>query len=182
MNTIETARLILRPFFSGDWQALHKMIVQYQASALAAYDHQWPTDPAEIRKVVEWFARGDAYLAVCLKDAGPFIGFVSLNPEQGLQGYDLGYILDAEYHGKGYATEACRAALAHAFDDLQAQRVVAGTAAANHASCRLLERLGFEKTGESTVSFRTGPDGKPIRFLGYSYRITRERWAAPAGR
>jgi ribosomal-protein-alanine N-acetyltransferase len=78
--------------------------------------------------------------------------------------------------GQGYATEACRAVLGHAFDGLQAQSVVSGTAAANRPSCRLLERLGFQKTGESMGSFRNAPDGEPIEFLAFSYALTREAW------
>jgi RimJ/RimL family protein N-acetyltransferase len=56
--------------------------------------------------------------------------------------------------------------------------VVTGTAAANHASCRLLERLGFKKTSESTASFRTTPDGKPIQFVGYTFELSRDEWNA----
>ena len=86
------------------------------------------------------------------------------------------YVFHSDYHGQGYATEACRALLGHAFGPLQAQRVVTGTAAANTASRRLLERLGFRKTSESTGSFRNDADGRPITFLGYAYELTREEW------
>jgi RimJ/RimL family protein N-acetyltransferase len=178
MTMLETDRLTIRNFSSGDWEALHEMIGQYQASELAAYDHPWPTSPEEIQKVTEWFAGGDSYLAVCLKDTDRLIGFVALNPEQveGSRQFNLGYVFNRGYHGQGYATEACRAVLGHAFGPLQAQRVVTGTAAANTASRRLLERLGFRKIAESTGSFRNDSDGHPIMFLGYDFEITREEW------
>jgi RimJ/RimL family protein N-acetyltransferase len=51
-----------------------------------------------------------------------------------------------------------------------------GTAAVNKASCRLLERLGFIKTAESMGSFRNGPDGKPIEFVGYTYTLLKKDW------
>ena len=35
----------------------------------------WPTGTAEIQGIVAWFARGDDYLAVCLKSTGKLIGF-----------------------------------------------------------------------------------------------------------
>lgn len=82
MTLLETERLIIRNFGTGDSEALHEMICQYESSELAAYDQQWPTSPEEIKGVTEWFAAGDSYLAVCLKDTGRFIGFVALNPEQ----------------------------------------------------------------------------------------------------
>ena len=125
-------------------------------------------------------ASGDSYQAVCLKDTGRFIGFVALNPETKEDGpaFNIGYVFNFNEHGKGYASEACRAALDHAFLDLQALSVVSGTAAANVASCRLLERLGLRRVAESRGSFRNGPDGEPLEFVGYAYAISRAEWEA----
>ena len=177
MILLETERLLIRNFRVGDWEALHEIISQYESSEFAAYDQPWPTAPEEIKKITEWFADGDSYLAVCLKVAGRLIGFVALNQQQDDdRTFSLGYIFHFDYHGQGYATEACRAVLAYAFDRLQAHRVVTGTAAANRASCRLLERLGFKKTSESTPSFRTTPDGQPIQFVGYTFELSRDEW------
>jgi ribosomal-protein-alanine N-acetyltransferase len=178
MTRIETDRLIVRNFTVNDWQALYLMIAQYQASEYAAYDQPWPTSPEEIKGATEWFTGGDSYLAACLKDTGQLIGFVALNPEDSAEGraFNLGYVFNADYHGKGYATEACRAVLERAFGQLQAQKVVTGTAAANQPSCRLLHRLGFQKISERTVSFRTGANGEPVEFLGYSYNLSKEAW------
>jgi ribosomal-protein-alanine N-acetyltransferase len=177
MTTLETERLLIRNFSAGDWEALREIISQYEASELAAYDQQWPTSPEEIRKITEWFASGDSYLAVCLKATGRLAGFVALNQEQaGDRTFNLGYIFHPDCRGQGYATEGCRAVLAHAFDRWQAHCVVTGTAAANQASCRLLARLGFKKTSESTASFRTTPDGKPIQFVGYTFELSRDEW------
>lgn len=177
MIQLETARLVLRQFQADDWQALREMILQYQATPLALYDERWPNSPEEIQRVTAWFAAGRAYRAVCLKESGRLIGFVALNDESrnGRRQYNLGYLFNADYHGQGYAAEACRAALDDAFDRLGADAVVTGTASVNIASRRLLERLGFVKTRESISSFQTAPDGQPIEFLGYSYELTRER-------
>ena len=88
------------------------------------------------------------------------------------------HVFNFNYHNKGYASEGCWAMLDRTFGQLLADRVVTGTAAANNASCRLLERLGFVKTGESTGSFRKTPDGKPIEFIGYAYAISKDEWKA----
>jgi ribosomal-protein-alanine N-acetyltransferase len=180
MITLETERLLIRNFSVDDGELLHRIIVQYQTSPMAAYDHPWPTSADEIRGVAAWFAGGDAFLAVCLKESGRLIGLVSLNPEPGEEGldYSLGYIFDATYHGRGYATEACRAALDHAFGRAGARRVVTGTAAAKRASCRLLERIGFQRTGECQRSFTVDAAGQPVTFLGYTYVLTGEAWVA----
>jgi ribosomal-protein-alanine N-acetyltransferase len=154
--------------------------VQYQSSPMAAFDQPWPTSADEIRRIVGWFASGDAFLAACLKDLGRLIGLVSLvpDPEEGGPTYNLGYIFDEAYHGHVYASEACRAALGHAFGKGGARRVVTGTAAANWPSCRLLERLGFLRTGESIGSFTRDAAGLPVTFLGLDYALTREAWCA----
>jgi len=178
MQTLETPRLFIRNFRADDCDALHKMIVQYQASEYAAYDQQWPTSRDEIKGIAEWFASSDNFLAVGLKDSDLFIGFVALNPEEGQTDrvFNIGYVFDSDYHGQGYATEACRAVLEHAFQSLHAQQVITGTAAANLPSCRLLERLGFQKTAESMGTFRNAPDGTPIEFLGYTYALSNDQW------
>lgn len=179
MITLETERLLIRNFHSSDADALVEIITRYASSELAAYDQQWPTSPEEIKQVTNWFASGDRYLAVCLKATGCLIGFVALNPEGQADQHtvNLGYVFHFDYHGKGYASEACRTLLAYAFEYYQADRIVTGTAAANQASCRLLERLGFQKTAERTASFRNTPDGQPIQFLGYSFELSRAAWA-----
>jgi ribosomal-protein-alanine N-acetyltransferase len=180
MNTIETERLILRNFRQDDWTVLHQIINVYMSSKLAQYDHQWPTSEDEIQKFAEWFAAGDSYVAVCLKPDDQLIGFVAFNPEkhEGERVFNLGYVFHFDYHGKGYATEACKAALSYAFDELHAVSVISGTAAANGASCRLLGRLGFKMTSQNLMSFKKGNDGKPIEFMGCSFELSREDWRA----
>jgi RimJ/RimL family protein N-acetyltransferase len=88
--------------------------------------------------------------------------------------FNFGYVFNSDFHGRGYATEACRVVLKRAFEQYQADRVVTATAAVNQPSRHLLEKLGFKKTGERTESFRSGEDGKPVEFTGYSYELTRK--------
>jgi len=179
MRTVETQRLAIRNFPEDDWEDLREMILQYEASEYAVYGHQWPTSEEELRGVAEWFSSGASFLAVCLKLTGRFIGFVALNPEEGHDEvvFNLGYVFNPDYHGKGYATEACRAIIDHAFAGLGAQGIITGTAEANRPSCRLLERLGLKRVGdESAESFRKSPDGKPIEFTGFMWALSKDEW------
>ena len=186
MVAIETDRLLIRNFQAGDSECLRKMIMQWESSEYAAYDHEWPTSEGEIRRITEWFASGDSFVAVCLKDMGGFIGFISLNRTENEESreFNLGYIFDSDYHSRGYATEGCRVVVDFAFAGLGAQRVITGTAAANYPSCRLLGRLGMVKTGESKGSFRKTPDGAPIEFVGWAFALSRDEWSklGPASR
>jgi ribosomal-protein-alanine N-acetyltransferase len=178
MTAIETDRLSIRNFEAGDWQDLQEMVVQYQASEMAKYDHEWPTSTDEIKGIAGWFADGDRYLAVCLKATRKLIGFIALNPREREDSveFGLGYCFNFDYHGEGYATEGCRAVIDHAFDQLAADRVVSSTAANNSRSCRLLRRLGMKETGRGTGSFRKRPDGHPIQFVSVTFAMSTDEW------
>ena len=178
MEMIETSRLTIRNFRPEDWRDLHEMIVQYQASEVAQYDHKWPTSEDEVKGVAEWFAGGDTYLGVCLQETGKLIGLFALNPkeEQNSRTFGFGYVFHPGYRGKGYATEAGRAVLDYAFRLLAADGLSTGTAEANEPSCRLLGRLGFRESGRGTGSFREREDGEPIEFATLSFALSRDEW------
>jgi RimJ/RimL family protein N-acetyltransferase len=58
---------------------------------------------------------------------------------------ELGWVLDPAHTGAGYATEAVRELLRYCFEDLGVHRVVANCFTDNHASWRLMERLGMRR-------------------------------------
>ncbi len=62
---------------------------------------------------------------------------------------ELGYRLKVPYWGKGYATEAARAWLRHAFDELGLRRILAVTHEENEASRRVLEKIGMRYDGRT---------------------------------
>ncbi|MBR1866090.1 MAG: GNAT family N-acetyltransferase [Lachnospiraceae bacterium] len=59
----------------------------------------------------------------------------------------IGYKFDADYHGKGYALEACQAAIPVIFSNYKIHRIEARVAPDNIPSIRLLERLEFRYEG-----------------------------------
>lgn len=58
---------------------------------------------------------------------------------------EIGYTLDRQFRGKGYATEALTAIIDFLFTGLHKNRITASIDPANAASVRLIERLGFQK-------------------------------------
>ena len=89
----------------------------------------------------------------------------------------LGYIFDPAYAGRGYATESVAAVVTHAVDTLGVRRVTAGCFADNHASVRILEKVGFRReeygVGDSWHAELGWLDG-------CSYALLAESWERPA--
>jgi [ribosomal protein S5]-alanine N-acetyltransferase len=63
---------------------------------------------------------------------------------------ELGFTLAAESHGQGLASEAVLQALAMLFESSDITRVVAITDTRNHATVRLLQRVGMKLTDTLT--------------------------------
>jgi len=93
------------------------------------------------------------YWALERRSDGTVLGRVMLIPLGGFAGatadteIELGYRLHVDAWGQGYATEAARAALTHAFDAATLDRVVALSHPENAASQNVLRKLGFVETG-----------------------------------
>jgi RimJ/RimL family protein N-acetyltransferase len=69
---------------------------------------------------------------------------------------EFGYWVARPHWGKGYATEAGRALVAIARDSLRIARLSAGHFLDNHASGRVLEKIGFRPTGIVAPRFSAG--------------------------
>jgi RimJ/RimL family protein N-acetyltransferase len=74
---------------------------------------------------------------------------------------EIGWRLSATWQGKGYATEAAHAVLAHAFGPLRLERVVSFTTPLNTPSLRVMTRIGMRKIGEFDNPFL--PEGHALR-------------------
>jgi ribosomal-protein-alanine N-acetyltransferase len=107
---------------------------------------------AELQLSVDLWERGDAFVfGVFSKDPDELVGGIALrNVARGAwQNATLGYWIDHEHNGKGYATEAVKLATRFAFDTAHLHRVQAGTLLHNIASQRVLEKAGFRFEGVS---------------------------------
>lgn len=140
---IATARLILRPVFLQDGAdvvaGLNDIAV---AGWLARVPH--PYGERDFLDFLEGFAgAGETY---AIEDAEGFAGALTC-------GAALGYWLARRAQGRGYATEAARAALAARFA-AGGGDVVSGYFEGNAASARVLEKLGFAETGRRSVDCR----------------------------
>jgi ribosomal-protein-alanine N-acetyltransferase len=59
----------------------------------------------------------------------------------------VGYMVDAEFRGRGVATAALRLVVHRAFEELRLHRLEAGAMPSNRGSQRVLEKAGFTRVG-----------------------------------
>lgn len=155
---IETERLRLRPWRKDDFRPYHAILSQPEV-----HRHFGPT-PMNAEEawrrltsfVGGWQLLGFGMWAVEEKANGKLVGIVGLfnawrglDPEFG-EKPEMGWIMAAETHGKGMASEACDAALDWAERNLKPTPIWAIIAPANEPSLKLAERLGFATVGEAT--------------------------------
>lgn len=148
---IETERLLLRSFESGDLDALASMHGDPESVRWIPWG---PRSEDEVRAVLERKIRCTTIedegaglgIAPVLKSTGAMIGDFTLGRislEHSLA--EIGFMLAPGHHGQGYATEAAAAILRLAFEDLGFHRVIARLEPRNDASAALLERLGMRR-------------------------------------
>ena len=109
---------------------------------------------------------------IALRDGG-LIGACGLMQPTG-QSPEIGYWLGAKFWGKGYATEAVRALIDHAFTDLDCEALQSAARVTNPASRRVLEKCGFQWTGAGLLRIRALNSSAPID----RFRLDRGLWAS----
>jgi RimJ/RimL family protein N-acetyltransferase len=87
---------------------------------------------------------------------------------------EIGYWLGAPYWGHGYATEAARAVIDHAFEDLGLERLEAGARVSNPASRRVLEKCGFQWSSVVLLRIHAIASSAPVD----RFRLDRGLWAS----
>ena len=146
-----TQRLLLRPLTADDFDTLYG----YQSRLDVTRWLYWePRTEAEVRESlalklnsVAIEAEGDVLsLAVTVAETGEMVGdFILHLSSQEHSTAEIGFIIHPDHHGQGYATEAGRAILRIAFEELGLHRVIGRAEARNVASARVLEKLGMRR-------------------------------------
>ncbi len=153
MNTvIETERLILRPFALDDVDALfamssHPEVIRYAGNTpLASVDAARDVLTKVIFKDYE--VRGYGRFACELKASGQVIGFSGLKFIADLGDTELGYRFMPHYWGMGLASESALASIDFAKKTLGLQRLIGLVHPDNHASAKVLQKMGFACEGK----------------------------------
>jgi RimJ/RimL family protein N-acetyltransferase len=181
MSELESERLFLRAYRPED-NALYFQMVREN------WDHLYEFMPEKVLAMqsaedagafIRWlngeWEQGNLFLfGLWEKASGRYVGETYLaNPDWHVPSIELGYFLVQTATGRGYATEAGRAALGFAFERLKVNRVDLQCRADNHASQRVAERLGFRQEGCQRLRQRK-KDGSLVDRLWYG--LLREEW------
>lgn len=146
--TIETDRLILRPFADEDTQRYWEILTTPQVSA-ALYVPDGFTHEQAWGQMATWrgqFAmRGTGQWAVAEKATGRMIGRAGthLPARADWPGIEIGWVLDPDRWGLGFATEAGRASVRWAFAHHEVAHLFSVILPENAPSAAVAERLGF---------------------------------------
>jgi RimJ/RimL family protein N-acetyltransferase len=177
---IPSARLVLRAWARQDLNRLVALGNNYKvAKNLSTFPH-----PYSMRDAEEWFEMQSAQFlypakiggTLCISLDGEAIGGIGIHPDR-MEHPELGYWLGEPYWGKGYATEAAAALIAYAFVEGGLNAICAGHYWDNHASGRVLTKLGFRYTVESRRFCKAR--GEEVRCL--DMLLPYERWAGKQG-
>jgi RimJ/RimL family protein N-acetyltransferase len=166
---LKTERLTLRPAREGDagrfveilsnWNVI-RMVRLAPHPYTVEHARAWILSHAQEREA------GAAHRFV-VERQGAMIGACDVDEIEGVR-CDLGYWLDEDVWGQGFATEAARAVIALSFGPLGLSRLTSGHAADNIKSGRVLAKLGFQASGETRVW--SSPRGGWIDQLKYELR------------
>lgn len=173
---LETDRLIMRPVAEADLPRI-VALANNRAVAQMLLRMPHPYSDADARAWLDLLATlpaGAVTFAIgCKAEDGAFIGGCGYDPL--LTGIpDLGYWLGEPYWGRGLASEAAAAVVAHAFEVAGLDTLTSGYRPDNPASGRVLHKLGFKPDGRKTA-YSLGAGGEiDINVV----KLTRNEWRA----
>jgi RimJ/RimL family protein N-acetyltransferase len=168
---LQTDRLTLRAPVRGDVKAIARLANERRvAENTFRIPHPYRVEDAEQFLAAVNRQVGEATLVVTLD--GGSIGICSIELREGAA--EIGCWLGVPFWGRGYATEATRALIDHAFGELGHDALVSGARVSNPASRRVLEKCGFQWTGVGLYRIRAISSSAPFD----RFRLDRGLWAS----
>jgi RimJ/RimL family protein N-acetyltransferase len=168
---LETARLVLRAPRHGDVKSIVRLAGDRRvAENTARIPHPYGRDNAEQFIAAINRQQGEATFVITMdKDT---IGVCGVEARE--TGVEIGCWLGVAFWGHGFATEAVRAVIDHAFGGLDHQTLQSGARISNPASRRVLEKCGFQWTGVGLYRIRAINSSAPMD----RFRLDRGLWAS----
>ena len=171
-ETLETPRLTLRKFKKEDAADLLEYGSDSETLKWLIWEGISTIEDATAAIVNYYWPRSPGFFAIELKKTGKCIGTIDLRMKPESEKAGFGYVLNRNYWGCGYMTEALRAVLALAFEKLQLNRVESCHYVGNEGSGKVMSKCGMVKEG-------VGRQQEKIKGVFQDcvhYGITREDW------
>lgn len=175
------SRVLLRPFKATDSPLLYAAAQECLAELMDRFPNDVPqlATRAGARAYIalcrnNWRERSFLEYGIFLKRDEALLGDIALEANWESREFDLTFWLRPNARGKGFATEAASLATEFAFHSLGARSVEVGVDPDNHASCRVVERLGFCNTGTLEQAGYFAGTREGARFI---YLVTATQWA-----
>jgi RimJ/RimL family protein N-acetyltransferase len=166
---LKTGRLVLRAPHADDAAAMARLLADRRIAINTAH-LPYPYGIADAEQFIASVNRLDGEATFVVTLDATLIGICAVEPREG--GPEIGYWIGVSHWGQGYATEAVRALIDHAFADLTHETLQAGTRVSNPASRRVLEKCGFQWTGVRLSRIRAINSAAPTD----RYRLDRRLW------
>ena len=161
--TLETERLILRPFRQEDLQDFYEYASIEGVGEMAGWRHHDSIEKSQ--EILDMFINEDKTFAIVLKENGKVIGSLGVKKygmEEALTefndylGREIGYVLSKEHWGKGIMPEAVGAIIDYLFGSLDLDFLTCGYYDFNSQSKRVQEKCGFKPYRKLNMDTRLG--------------------------
>ena len=174
---LETERLIIREWEDRDRDAYAAIVMDPHARRFYFDIPTRAEVDAKLDRFIEFFRRdGFCFLPIERKSDGVLLGDVGFIPVgmpiRGNPPVEIGWFLDKQHWGQGYAPEAAQAWLDYAFTELDFDEVVAWTTKTNLPSQRVMQKLGMRTSPEDDFIHPKSPPGHTLG-PHVLYRISR---------
>jgi [ribosomal protein S5]-alanine N-acetyltransferase len=175
-RTIETERLVLRPYQTGDVPAINEITSDPEVTRCSLL----PPVPIEVtRDIVNRIVQmqEDAppdeppcAFVITLNGDGTLIGYCRIGRDRNTPDRaDIAYYFHSRYWGQGYGTEAARALIAYGFAQFDFLRqIYALCLPENIGSRRVMEKAGMQKEEPVTLHVWHTDSNRDVTFLRYA--------------
>ena len=142
---LETERLIIRPITLDDAEACFSWNSDERVAKYMSYPRL-----TDISQTIDWIKstltdEEEWNWAFVLKVENKVIGTGGIGPNKTMEGYwGIGYNLHYDYWHKGYCTEAMRAIVDFAHNELGVNKICSDHAVENPRSGKVMEKLGLK--------------------------------------
>ena len=146
----------------------------WSASRISGFNSGMVWDPPQTKEelipiteknLAAWIEGVSYTFTIDLHETKTPVGRVAIRYIDNKRSWNIGYWIHPVHWNKGYATEAALAVIKFGFSELSASKITTAHAIFNAPSKRVIEKLGFQFTGENPCGFKK--QGKPVAEYEY---------------